>query len=450
MITDPLPIIPFRAPAKGVVLLPGSKSLTNRALILAALAEGTTELTGVLFSRDTRIMLQALQTLGIDIRIEEEVKRVTVVGSGGRWTTHAADFHIGNAGTAARFLTSFLALHPAANYSLDGDPPMRKRPMAELLNVLQAQGAGLHFAGEAGCFPFTLSAHGLAGGPAAIDSSASSQFVSSLLLAAPYAKQALTLRVEGMRPSFVRITTEMMAQFGVKVAQNNDGTLGVPNGKAYQSPTRYAIEPDVTAASYFLALPIVTGGRLQLPGLTPDMLQGDVAFGGVIEKLGATIVKTSAGWDVSARTGEYKGLDADFETFSDTFLTLAALSPLLTSPTSIRGIAHTRKQETDRVAAMARELTKLGCEVVEEEDRLQITPHRARLLAVARAGVEIDTYEDHRFAMSFGILGCADLLGDQTPWLKIRDPLCCKKTFPDFFQTLQALHAASHAEAPSL
>lgn len=442
---DPLPILPFSAAVQGAINLPGSKSLTNRALILAALAEGTTTLTGVLFSRDTRIMLKALGELGIEISVDEDSKTVIVAGSGGSWAQDQADFHIGNAGTAARFLTSFLALHPSAAYQLDGDLPMRKRPMKELLEVLQAQGTEIIFGGEVGHFPFCLKTSGLAGGTAQIDSRASSQFVSSLLLAAPYADKPLQLSVEGMRPAFVKITTEMMAQFGVTVTQDSDGRLNVPTDRGYKSPGIYAIEPDVTAASYFLALPLVTGGQVQLPGLRQEMLQGDVAFAEVIQRLGATLTKTNESWTVAATAETRSGLSENFETFSDTFLTLAALSPLLDTPTYIEGIAHTRKQETDRVAAMAQELIKLGCDVIETEDSLHITPHRDRLLAAAKKGVEIETYEDHRFAMSFGILGCADLLGSQTPWLKIHDPLCCKKTFPDFFEKLEALHPTSHA-----
>ena len=307
--TDPLPILPFNTAVNGSVELPGSKSLTNRALILAALAEGTTTLTGVLFSRDTRIMLKALGELGLQITVDETAKKVVVVGSGGKWSTHSADFNIGNAGTAARFLTSFLALHPWAKYRLDGDAPMRKRPMKELLDVLRAQGAEIIFGDEPGHFPFRLKTRGLSGGPAQIDSSASSQFVSSLLLASPYGKAPLQLAVEGMRPAFVKITTEMMAQFGVEVSQDSAGRLIVPTGTGYRSPGVYAIEPDVTAASYFLALPIVTGGQIQLPGLQPEMLQGDVAFAEVMQRLGATITKSAEQWTVRAASENRAGLN---------------------------------------------------------------------------------------------------------------------------------------------
>lgn len=441
---DPYPIAPFRRPVAGAVELPGSKSLTNRALILAALAEGETILTGVLFSRDTEILLRALDQLGIRARVDPAAHTVTVQGGGGQWPVAEASIDVGNAGTAARFLTALLALHPEGRYALDGDPAMRERPMAALLDVLAAQGTHFAFGGEPGHFPFSLESGGLAGGSASIDARASSQFVSALLLAAPYARAPLHLATDRLRPAFVRITTEMMAAFGVGTTQREDGTLVVGGGAGYRSPGTFAIEPDVTAASYFLALPLVVGGSVHLPGLSAAPLQGDAAFAEVVTALGARLGRHPNGWEVSAEAGPRPGLERDFRHFSDTFLTLAAVAPLLEGPTVISGIEHTRAQETDRVAAMARELRKTGCTVEETEGSLRIVPDRVALLERARAGIEIETYEDHRIAMSFAILGCADLREDHRPWLSIRDPLCCRKTFPDFFARLAALHAASH------
>ncbi|MFW6354320.1 MAG: 3-phosphoshikimate 1-carboxyvinyltransferase [Verrucomicrobiota bacterium] len=443
---DPFPILPFRGPARGAVALPGSKSLTNRALVLAALAEGTTTLEGVLFSRDTELMLAALERLGLALSADREARTITVQGRGGHWPVREASFDVGNAGTAARFLTALLALAPEGRYALDGDPAMRERPMAELLDALTAQGARFTFGKQPGHFPFCLESSGLAGGAVTIDAGASSQFVSALLLAAPCARADLVLRVEQLRPAFVRITTEMMSHFGARVGDSPEGMLTVGAGAGYRSPGTYAVEPDVTAASYFLALPLVTGGAVRLPGLTPNLLQGDAAFADVVAALGAEVKQSAHGWEVGAPGGTpLPGLERDFRHFSDTFLTLAALAPLAEGPTTIRGIGHTRHQETDRVAAMARELAKLGCTVTEREDSLHIVPDRAALVRAAETTVEIETYEDHRFAMSFAILGCADLRPDHGPWLRLRDPLCCRKTFPDFFTTLESLRGSHPA-----
>lgn len=443
MIIDPYPVPPFKQPAHGSVELPGSKSISNRALILGALAEGTTTLSGMLFSRDTELMLGALKTLGIKTEIDRETREVRVVGTGGRIPVGEADLNIGNAGTAARFLTAFLCLRRDGSYRLDGDLAMRERPMTALLGALEQLGARFTFHGKPGHFPFTVETNGLAGGRVEVDASASSQFISALLMVAPFADRPLELRAPGVRPAFVQLTVEMMRHFGGGVNVSTD-EFAISSGN-YRCPgSAYAIEPDVSAASYFIALPFATGGTVFLPGLRPNMLQGDTAFTGIVEKLGARVARSDRGWEVEADVAPHPGLTANFATFSDTFLTLAAIAPLLTTPTRIEGIAHTRAQETDRIAAMATELKKLGCGVVEEAGSLEIHPDRGALRAAAAAGVEIDTYEDHRVAMSFGILGSSNLRGDGTPWLRIRDPLCCRKTFPDFFDKLAALRAASH------
>ena len=437
-------ILPFRRPALGAVELPGSKSISNRALILAALAEGTTTLAGVLFSRDTELMIAALRKLGLALEVDEAARVVRVEGGGGTWPRHEARLHIGNAGTAARFLTALLSLDPAGRYHLDGDPPMRQRPMAALLEALARQGTEMAFDDEPGHFPFSLHTRGLRGGPVSIDATASSQFVSALLMVAPLAARDLVLDVAHLRPAFVQITTTLMRQFGVETPAVEKGRLTIASGQRYRSPGIYAVEPDVSAASYFLALPLVVGGAIVLPGLTPQLMQGDAAFGAIVEALGGQLRKDAHGWEISAEPALRPGLDRDFNAFSDTFLTLAALAPLLDGPTRIRGIGHTRRQETDRIAAMARELRKLGCRVEEAEDALEIHPDPAALRRAARAGVAIETYEDHRIAMSFAILGCASLRPDGSPWLTILDPDCTRKTFPEFFPRLAAIHAASH------
>jgi 3-phosphoshikimate 1-carboxyvinyltransferase len=395
-----LPIQPFTQPVRGSVILPGSKSITNRALILAALAKGTTTLHGALFSRDTRIMVAALRALGFVVVTEENALTITIAGRGGEIPVREAKIDVGNAGTAARFLTAFVCLRPDGTYHFDGDDAMRRRPIGALLAALESQGAKA----GARCFPFTLRTAGLRGGSVDLDASESSQMLSALLMVAPHAKSPLTVKLKGETGSkpFVIMTEAMVRLFAA-------------------APADYRIEGDASAASYFLALPLVTGGALALPNYGGP-LQGDMKFSEVIAAIACS----------------RRGPDQNFREFSDTFLTLAAIAPLLDGPTIISGIAHTRKQETDRVAGMARELKKLGQHVIETEDSLEIHPRPLT------PGVEIETYHDHRFAMSFAILGCHDLLKNGRPWLTIKDPACCAKTFPAFFDLLAGLRAASH------
>lgn len=419
---DPLPIQPFTHPVRGEVTLPGSKSITNRALLLAALSDGPVTLTNALFSRDTEIMAAALNQLGIEVKLDPAARTMRVTGHGGKIPAAAASLFVGNAGTVARFLTAFVCLRPGGSYNFDSDPAMYRRPIGPLLDALATQGART----EARNFPFTLETTGLAGGAVEIDASESSQLLSALLLVAPHARSPLTVKLKGATVSkpFVAMTERMLRQFA-------------------ERPKTYAIEGDATAASYFLALPLVAGGTIALPGYSIDhSLQGDVRFAQVLAQAGVAVTETeepkgAEAWIVTG--APRRGVKADFNAFSDTFLTLAALAPLLTGPTKITGIAHTRKQETDRVAGMACELRKLDQDVVEEEDSLTITPRPLK------SGVEIETYHDHRFAMSFGILGCHNLHGDGRPWLSIKDPGCCAKTFPDFFELLASLRQKSSA-----
>jgi 3-phosphoshikimate 1-carboxyvinyltransferase len=394
-----LPILPFTKPVRGSVTLPGSKSITNRALILAALGTKTVTLRGALFSRDSRIMIAALQALGFAVVTDEAALTITITGRGGEIPVREAKIEVGNAGTAARFLTAFVCLRPDGVYHFDGDEAMRRRPIGALLEALESQGAKA----DSRTFPFTLRTAGLPGGAVELDASESSQMLSALLMVAPHARSPLTVTLKGAAGSkpFVVMTELMVQQFAA-------------------APTSYAIDGDASAGSYFLALPLVTGGSLPLTNYG-GTLQGDVKFREVV-----------------AAVGPFRhAVDRNFREFSDTFLTLAAIAPLLDGPTKISGIAHTRKQETDRVAGMARELTKLGQHVIETEDSLEIHP---RPLV---SGVTIETYHDHRFAMSFGILGCHDLLKNGQPWLTINDPACCAKTFPAFFDVLARLQAGS-------
>jgi 3-phosphoshikimate 1-carboxyvinyltransferase len=309
--------------------------------------------------------------------------------------------------------------------------------------------------GEKGFFPIELRAHSLRGGPVEIDASESSQMLSALLMVAPLAASPLEIKLRGnVRWPFVEMTINQMAHFGFAAKLTPTGnTISIPQG-SYATARSYSIEPDATAASYFLALPLVVRGLVHFPNFFGDFvgLQGDTRFVDVVRNCGSIIqerkeliripkdvgksddrvVGIDAAYYVASQP---KGITQDFREFSDTFLTLAAIAPLLDGPTKITGIAHTRKQETDRVAGMARELKKLGQQVIETEDSLEIHPR-----PLTRS-VEIETYGDHRFAMSFAILGCHDLLGNGKPWLTIKNPACCAKTFPNFFDVLDGLRA---------
>jgi len=425
---DLLPIPPFTRPVSGAVVLPGSKSLTNRALLLAALCDSPVTLNGALSSEDTQLMAEALRQLGLTITASNQDTTLRVSEQSRAFQSDASlDLFVGLAGTAARFLTAFCAAAPRGIYRIDGVPQMRKRPMRGLIEALRALGAEVRCTGEEGFFPLEIRGRSLSGGRVSLDASESSQLLSALLMVAPLAREPIVIELTGgVRRTFVEMTCRLMAEFGVEIAMEGEKRF-VVKPQRYRSPGVYPVEPDATAASYFQALPRVVGGQLDLPGLRPPGagLQGDSAF---IEVL-ARVDRRSAG----------ASLEENFHEISDTFLTLAAIAPLLGGPTKITGIAHTRKQETDRVAGMARELTRLGQHVIETEDALEIHPRPLR------SGATIETYGDHRFAMSFGILGCHDLHRNGQPWLTIRNPACCAKTFPNFFEVLESVRQHSLA-----
>jgi 3-phosphoshikimate 1-carboxyvinyltransferase len=433
---------PFVRPVRGGVALPGSKSLTNRAMLLSALCDGPVTLTGALFSEDTEIMAEALRRLGFKVVGDEISRRIRVEGRGGEIPAAEAELFTGLSGTAARFLTALCAASKRGVYRIDGTAQMRKRPMKGLIDALRTLGADIKCPGKEGFLPVEIRASGLKGGPVAIDARESSQMLSALLMVSPLAEKPVVARpVSGVRRPFVQMTERQMAQFGLAdgPGKGEDGAIEV--GPAmYRSPGEYAVEPDATAASYFAALPLVAGGSLRLDGLRPAgaSLQGDVRFLDVLAKCGAVVSGAGEGMTVSfAPFGRRHGVAYDFSEFSDTFLTLAAVAPLLEGPTRITGIAHTRKQETDRVSAMAGELRRLGQDVAETEDSLEISPRPLR------RGATVETHGDHRFAMSFAILGCRDVRGDGSPWLCVGDPSCSAKTFPGFFDVLDIVRAKS-------
>jgi 3-phosphoshikimate 1-carboxyvinyltransferase len=395
-------------------------------------------------------MGEALRKLGFVVSEDATAQTIRVVGRGGEIPAEKADLFVGLAGTAARFLTALCAAAPRGIFRLDGVPQMRKRPMKPLLDALRALGADVRCTGEEGFFPLEIHGRGLAGGTVELDASESSQLfqlLSALLMVAPLAKADVCVRLRGaVRRAYVDMTARVMQAF----AREHQALVAQTDGQSFRIAARktpyrfagdsYAIEPDASAASYFLALPLVTGGQLTLLGAQDSKcgLQGDTEFADVVRTVGAQVNPSSHGLDVSFAAAARNAIpERNFKAISDTFLTFAALAPLLNGPTRITGIAHTRKQETDRVTGMARELTRLGQRVIESEDSLEIHPQPLR------AGETIETYGDHRFAMSFGILGCHDLHGDGRPWLTIKNPACCAKTFPDFFELLEALRQKS-------
>lgn len=446
-----LPIIPFPRDggnAEIPVTVPGSKSITNRAMILAAMTPGTVRLTNALFSEDTEAMTDCLQTLGFKIKTDKTKKTISVRGTGGKIPAKTAELFVATAGTTARFLTAMLALSPDGVYKLDGSEVMRKRPMKGLLDALEILGCEFEFHGERGCFPFTMRTHGVLRQSVEVDASASSQILSALMLIAPAA--GLKIRLAGTTVSrpFLNLTAKMIAQFGGNIKSR--GNVWTGDGGGYQNRSRvYKIEPDATAASYFAVRAIANGvdaRRIFVKNLRGESIQGDTAFFRLLEKNGFIKVREcSRGMHFSpaGTLPKNKKIVLDFNAVSDTFLSLAAFVPLLPATVKITGIAHTRAQESDRVHAMAVELAKIaGREnIIEEHDALTIIPpeNLAGTLAAASLPVEIETYKDHRIAMSFAAAGTVDVLGNGKPWIAVKNPGCTAKTFPDFFDVLETM-----------
>ena len=435
-----LEILPFKNAISGVASIPGSKSITNRALILASLNANPIKLCGTLFSDDTRFMVQALQKLGFEIQVCEKEKTIDIIGLGGEIPNKRADLFVGNAGTAARFLTAMLATTKNGFFKLDGTEAMRKRPMRGLLEFLSEKGVEFSFHQKKWHFPFTMKTKSLEAGSWTVDASASSQILSALMMIAPILSEDVHIQLKGDTVSkpFVVMTYKMMKQFGCGIDSFRNHSFKIPSSSNYQcSQSSYQVEPDATAASYYFTLPFISGGKINVRGIPRNSLQGDIAYLQTIESLGFQIKQSDSNIQVSIEKELLiSGGNFDFNPISDTFLTLAAVSPLMESTLKIYGIEHTRKQETDRIHAMATELKKLGQEVKESEDSITITPNKAALVRIAKKQPIVHTYEDHRVSMSFAILGSYDLLKNQSPWLRIEDPYCCSKTFPNFYQEL--------------
>ncbi|MBA2617524.1 MAG: 3-phosphoshikimate 1-carboxyvinyltransferase [Rubrobacter sp.] len=408
------------------VAVPGSKSVTNRALLVAALADGVSTIKNPLFSDDPYYLLESLARLGFDVRADQEAGEVRIVGRAGGIPRGGVGVFVGNAGTVARFLPPALALGPGP-YTVDGVPRMRDRPIKDLVDAMRGLGAGVDYADEDGRFPVVVRGGGLPGGRTVVRGGGSSQFVSGLLMAAPLADRAVELDVEGRESwPYVGITLDVMRRFGVEV-EASGGFAHLTVGRGPYRAGGFEVEPDASAASYFLALAAVTGGRVRVPGLGSGSSQGDLRFAGVLERMGCAV---DLGKDhVEVRGPErLRGVEVDMGAFSDTMMTLAAIAPFASSPTTITNVGHTRHQETDRLSAVATELARLGVGVEEWEDGLRISPGPLRPAVV-------ETYGDHRMAMSFAVAG----LAAPGPTVTIADPGCVTKTFPGYFRALEGL-----------
>jgi 3-phosphoshikimate 1-carboxyvinyltransferase len=436
--TDRLEIVPLTKPPKATVRVPGSKSITNRALVLAALSGSGCELHGVLRSEDTEVMVEALRRLGFFLETDwsSETVRVNPNRSGRIIPAQDADLFVSNSGTTVRFLTAMVSLGEG-RYRLDGVKRMRERPIEDLLQALRQLGVVARCEQAAGCPPVVIESGGWRGCRVRVRGDVSSQFLSALLMAAPFAATDKEIEIEGRQVSwsYVSMTLLMMMRWGLreKAGLPNLVRTGLPSqftfsGRQRVSITSYVIEPDASAASYFLAAPAIAGGQVTITGLGYDSIQGDIAFGALLDKMGCRV--TIAANSITVHGGPLRGIDVDMNDISDTVMTLGAVALFAEGPTTIRNVAHIRHKETDRLAALAAELRRVGAEVEEFADGLRITPRPLH-------GAEIETYNDHRMAMSMALVGL------KVPGVVIKDPGCVAKTYPNFFSDLERLRDAA-------
>jgi 3-phosphoshikimate 1-carboxyvinyltransferase len=426
--SDWIDVEPLRRTPDDIVHVPGSKSITNRALIVAALAEGRTVLQGALFSDDTRYMAESLRRLGVSVESDQSEGTLVVVGNAGRVPASTAELFVGNSGTSIRFLTALTALGHG-RYRLDGVPRMRQRPIAPLIDSLRQLGVDVVSEADSGCPPVEVRTRGLAGGEVRMRGDWSSQFFSALLLVAPVTERGVKIAVEGelvSRP-YVDLTAAVMSDFGATMSHDDYRRLTVPGRQRYQGRD-YMVEPDASSASYFFAVAALTGGHVRVEGLGRTSAQGDYRFLEVLERMGCRIVRGETATDVWGPE-RLLGVEEDMRDVSDTAQTLAALATFAEGPTTIRNIAHVRLKETERITAMATELRRLGQGVEEFPDGLRITPAPVTPAALA-------TYDDHRMAMAFTLVGL------RIPGIRILEPDCVAKTFPDYFERLDQLRSS--------
>ena len=411
----------------GEIHLPGSKSLSNRALLLAALAKGTTKITNLLQSDDTRHMLGALKQLGINYTLSDDKTQCSITGNGGAiHATQMQELFLGNAGTAMRPLCAALCLG-TGTYVLTGDPRMKERPIGHLVDALRQAGACITYEENEGYPPLLIEAQGLRGGAVQIDGAISSQFLTALLMAAPLAKEDMKISIIGELVSkpYIDITLHIMKTFGVEVLHQNYKTFTIKGNQNYKAVEHFMVEGDASSASYFLAAAAIKGGRVKVTGIGKTSIQGDVLFVDVLEKMGAKVE-----WGdsyVAVSKGELHAIDMDFNHIPDAAMTIATTALFAKGTTVLRNIYNWRVKETDRLSAMATELRKVGAEVEEGEDYLKITPPDTLRHAA------IDTYDDHRMAM------CFSLLALDSASVTINEPECTSKTFPTYFEEFEKI-----------
>lgn len=433
----------------GTVLLPGSKSISNRTLLLAALAEGVTEVKALLASNDTQHMLAALKQLGVNWAQHGDSRDYRVEGVGGEFPVKLADLFLGNAGTAFRPLTAALALSHG-EYRLSGVPRMHERPIGDLVDALRQLGADISYLGNDGYPPLLIKAGAISphpcplppsgegdevppGGVVRIRGNVSSQFLTALLMAAPLARQDVTIEVVGelISKPYIEITLNLMSRFGVEVERQGWQAFTIHAGQTYRSPGVIHVEGDASSASYFLAAGAIGQGPVRVEGVGKASIQGDVRFAEALEQMGAE-VSMGDNW-IEARapqSGKLKAIDLDCNHIPDAAMTLAVAALFAEGTTTLRNIASWRVKETDRIAAMAAELRKVGATVEEGADYIRVTPPDASRLT---SHASIDTYDDHRMAMCFSLVALGGVP------VRINDPKCVAKTFPDYFERLSSI-----------
>jgi len=412
---------------EGEVNLPGSKSLSNRALLLAALAKGTSKISNLLESDDTRHMLHALKELGIKYTLSDDKTECTIVGNAGAiQNAQAQELFLGNAGTAMRPLCAALCLGEG-EFTLTGEARMKERPIGHLADALRQAGANITYLENEGYPPLYIKAQGLKGGKVSIDGAISSQFLTALLMASPMAENDTVITIIGELVSkpYIDITLNIMKDFGVEVLNNDYKTFSIKAGQTYKAVEHFMVEGDASSASYFLAAAAIKGGTVKVTGIGKNSIQGDVAFVDVLEKMGAKV--EWADTFVSVTRDTLHAIDMDFNHIPDAAMTIATMALFVEGTTTLRNIYNWRVKETDRLYAMATELRKVGATVEEGEDYLQISPPKQFKHAA------IDTYDDHRMAMCFSLLALDPVS------VTINEPECVSKTFPTYFEVLESI-----------
>ena len=424
--SDDLKPIATRGALDANVRVPGSKSISNRVLLLAGLADGISELSGVLESDDTLVMARALRALGAEVSGEGSDLRV--VGTGGKLRVPAGGIDVQASGTAARFLTAALALVPGESV-LDGVPRIRQRPIKELVEALRALGVEVTAESEGGCPPVRVLGGKPFGGEIEIDASRSSQYVSALLQIGPYASRPLVLKLrDGVLASrpYVDVTLQVMRAFGAHAGWRDKTTLEVEPGRPYRGHGHH-VEPDASTAAYFFAAAAIAGGRVRVGGLPGDSKQADMGLLGILERMGCEVMREDDGVEVRGRGGPLEPFDVDMNAMPDAVLAAAVTALFARGTSRIRNVAHLRLKESDRLAALASELQKLGAQVKVGDDSLAITP------PATLRGADIATYDDHRMAMAFALAGL------RVPGVRILEPGCVSKSWPGYFAAFDAL-----------